>query len=160
ADVPEPAAAERDPGNDLRAAIDQALGRLPDSYRAAIVLCDLEGMTRKEAARHLGCPEGTVAARLARGRALLAKRLLRPGLAVGGGPVAAAVPTHAGAASLPPPILAATVKAAGALPANVTALAEGVMRSMLLKKVRAAAAALLAVAVVCCGVGMLALTPR
>jgi RNA polymerase sigma factor (sigma-70 family) len=156
ADVPEPVAAELDPGRDLRAALDLALARLPEVYRAAIVLCDLGGMTRKEAARQLGCPEGTLAARLARGRAMLAKRLLRHGLGLSGG---VALAPHAGAAGPPPPVLPSIVRAAGAAPANVTALAEGVMRSMLLKKLRSAAV-LLAAALVCCGVGALTLTPR
>ena len=58
----EPAVSEMDRA-DLRAVIDDELGRLPDSLRAAVVLCDLGGKTRAEAARELGWPEGTVAAR-------------------------------------------------------------------------------------------------
>ena len=49
----------------MQAVLDEELGRLPDHYRGVIVLCDLEGMTRKEAARQLGIPEGSVASRLA-----------------------------------------------------------------------------------------------
>ena len=55
--------------------LDQELCRLPANYRAVIVLCELEGQTRKEAARQLKVPEGTVAGWLARARAMLAKRL-------------------------------------------------------------------------------------
>ena len=66
---------------DLRLAIDEALARLPANFRAAIVLCYLEGLTHEEAAVRLRCPVGTVRSRLARGRALLRRRLERSGLA-------------------------------------------------------------------------------
>src|SRR5580698_8503021 len=69
----------------VRPILDEELCRLPDHYRAVIVLCDLEGRTRREVAAHLGCPEGTVASRLARARAMLAKRLTQRGVALSGG---------------------------------------------------------------------------
>src|SRR5262245_49736137 len=72
-DMPEPGVTDHDLWRDLQPLLDQELSRLPDRYRVAVVLCDLEGKTRKEAARQLGVPEGTLAARLARGRVLLAK---------------------------------------------------------------------------------------
>src|SRR5262249_19056408 len=67
----------RDPCDDIRAAVDEELRRLAEKYRTAVVLCDLEGKTRKEVARQLGLAEGIVASRLARGRSILAKRLAR-----------------------------------------------------------------------------------
>src|SRR5581483_9321050 len=65
-----PAAAPAGESLDLRPLLDQHLERLPAAYRAAVVLCDLEGRTKREAARQLGVPEGTLSSRLARGRAL------------------------------------------------------------------------------------------
>src|SRR5262245_55968066 len=84
ADTPDPTAAAREARCDLHADLDEELQRLPNKYRAVLVLCDLEDMTRPEAARQLAVPEGTVAGRLARARAMLAKRLTRRGLATAG----------------------------------------------------------------------------
>jgi RNA polymerase sigma factor (sigma-70 family) len=67
---------------ELRIALDEELGRLPDSLRAVVVLCDLHEKTRAEAAGELGCPEGTIAARLHRGRRKLGAALARRGLAL------------------------------------------------------------------------------
>src|SRR5262249_40853037 len=60
-EMPEPAVTDQDLWRDLRPLLDEALSRLPDKYRAVIVLCDLEGKTRRETAGQLGVPEGTVA---------------------------------------------------------------------------------------------------
>jgi RNA polymerase sigma factor (sigma-70 family) len=68
ADMPDIEAPHQDESRDLQTFLDQELSRLPDKYRVAIVLCDLEGKTRKETARQLGLPEGTLAGRLTRGR--------------------------------------------------------------------------------------------
>lgn len=49
----------------------RALAELPDDFRIAIVLCDVEGFSYKEIAEILDCPVGTVMSRLHRGRRLL-----------------------------------------------------------------------------------------
>jgi RNA polymerase sigma factor (sigma-70 family) len=163
-DMPEPATTERELWADLQPLLDQELSRLPDKYRAAIVFCDLEGMTRKEAARRLGVPDGTLAARLARGRALLAKRLARQGVGVSGGLLAAVVVQNAALATVPAAVLDSTIKAAhlfaagsaaGTISAKVSALAGGVLRSMLLTKATAATAVLLVVGILGTGSGWL-----
>src|SRR6266498_2094287 len=74
-----PEACEEAAWTDVRPLLDEELSRLPDKYRIPIVLCDLEGETRREAARQLGWPEGTLSTRLRAGRHLLAKALARRG---------------------------------------------------------------------------------
>jgi RNA polymerase sigma factor (sigma-70 family) len=136
-------------GHDLHAVLDQELSRLPDIYRAAIVLCDLQGKTRIEAARHLGVPPGTLAARLTRGRALLAKRLARHGLPVSGGLLATALAEQGTSAGLPASVLSSTIKAvnsmaagpaasAGVISAQAASLTEGMVKSMMLTKLKIA----------------------
>ena len=67
---------------DLRRVLDDELLRLPEKYRAPVVLCDLEGWTHDEAARRLGWPAGSMSRRLGRARVLLRRRLLHRGLAL------------------------------------------------------------------------------
>jgi hypothetical protein len=165
--MPEPEVGPHDRGDDLQPLLDQELSRLPDKYRALIVLCDLQGKTRKEAARHFHVPEGTVASRLAAARALLAKRLTRAGLPISCAAVAALLAQETAAASLPAAVASATIHAAslfavgqttavGALSAQAVTLAEGVLKTMLLSKLKLATALLLACAVL--GAGVTALT--
>jgi RNA polymerase sigma factor (sigma-70 family) len=128
-------AAERDPErDDLRAVIDEELSALPGAYRAAVVACDLEGRTRSEAAGALGWSEGTVASRLARGRALLADRLARRGLAVPAAALAVALaPGAAGAV----PNVSLSVLVSGPSPA-AEALATEVLKAMTTSKLQTA----------------------
>ncbi len=70
-------AAERSELIDL---IDRELASLPSHLRDAVVLCDLQGLSHEEAARHLSCPLGTVKSRQARARDRLRERLKRMGL--------------------------------------------------------------------------------
>jgi RNA polymerase sigma factor (sigma-70 family) len=150
----EPRMERHDPRDDLQAVLDQELSRLPDKYRAAIVLCDLEGKTRKEAAQHLGVPDGTLAARLARGRTMLGKRLARQGVAVPSGALAAMVLPDEATAGVPTSVVSATIKAvslsaagkataAGVVSVRVAASTEGVLKTLLLTKLRSATAGLL-----------------
>jgi RNA polymerase sigma factor (sigma-70 family) len=144
--MPEPAATDPELWDDLQPLLEQELGGLPDIYRVAIVQCDLEGKTRKEAARRLGVPEGTLAARLARGRRMLAKRLARHGLEVSGGSLVAVLAQNAALAGVPTSLVCSTIKAAslfavgqvaaGVVSAKVSGPAEGVLKTMMLTKVK------------------------
>jgi RNA polymerase sigma factor (sigma-70 family) len=161
-EMPQPAVTERDIWNDLQPLLDRELSRLPDKYRSAIVLCELEGETRKEAARRLGVPEGTLAARLARGRKMLAVRLARHGLAVSAGSLAAVLAQNMASASAPVAVVRSTIRAAtlfaagqaaaaGGISVKAVALTEGVLKAMFLTKLKIATAIVL-------GVGLLGIS--
>ncbi len=143
---PEPAAADRGV-SDWSELLDAELSRLPDKYRLPLVLCDLEGRTRKAAARRLGWPEGTVATRLQHGRKLVHQRLVRRGITLSATALAAMWSQTTAAAQVPGQLLGATVQAAsvfaasaahapGLISIKVVALVEGVLKSMVLKKLK------------------------
>jgi RNA polymerase sigma factor (sigma-70 family) len=127
--------------------LDQELSRLPDRYRVPIVLCDLEGRTHREAARTVGCPEATLSTRLLRARRLLARRLASRGLSCTGGTLAVVLGKEAARAGVSPPLVTSTVHAATAIAAgravsaitsnHVAALVDGVLKSMLLHRLKA-----------------------
>ncbi len=121
-DVPERTAEPVDP--DAVRAVVEEVGRLPDFLRAAVVLCELEGRPRAAAARELGVAEGTLSSRLAAARKRLAARLAARGY----GPAVLAP-------AVVPPDLAARA-AGGPHSAAVAALAQGVLRTMFLQKLR------------------------
>jgi RNA polymerase sigma factor (sigma-70 family) len=161
ASVPEELVPEQKSCCEVQAALDLELRRLPERYRIAIVLCELEGKTRKEAARQLGLPEGTVAGHLTRGRAILAKRLARHGLSVSSAALPVALVDSALGA--PPPTLlvsstiqAATLVAAGqamaaASSVKIAILTEGVLNAMFVNKLKVAVGVCLVASLVLLG---------
>jgi RNA polymerase sigma factor (sigma-70 family) len=144
-------------GAELRGVLDEELSRLPEKYRAPLVLHYLEGHTKEETARVLGWTEGTVSGRLARARGLLRGRLARRGLAVGGGTLLASLAEQTAGARVSAPLASAAVRlarlflagdaAAGAGSGHVLALTERVTHTMFLSKLKISAAVMLVVAV-------------
>jgi RNA polymerase sigma factor (sigma-70 family) len=106
---------------EVQAALDAALAELPEKYRAALVLCGLEGKTLAEAGRLLGCPAATVGTRVARGRALLRQRLGQQGWTLSAAGLSALLLANAAPAAAPAPLTGATVKAVLAFAAGRTA---------------------------------------
>jgi RND family efflux transporter MFP subunit len=125
---------------DLREILDVEVNRLPDRFRAPVVLCYLEGKSVDEAAMQIGCPRGTVASRLARARERLRSRLDGRGFdlstALAGVTKAPDVPQ-----ALIPVLSANTV-----IPTEVVTLTEEVLRAMLFSKLKTASLVLAAVA--------------
>jgi RNA polymerase sigma factor (sigma-70 family) len=152
-DVPHPQVMSAE-ARDWLPLLDRELSLLPEKYRTAIVLCDLEGRTRKEAARLLKVPEGTLSSRLATGRQLLARRLARCGVTLSFGAVAVLLAEGAASASVSAALVSSTAKAAllvaagqmAAVSTPAVLLMKGVMKAMLLKKLRLAVGAVMVLA--------------
>jgi RNA polymerase sigma factor (sigma-70 family) len=153
-DMPQTEARSHDLRDDLTDLLDGELSRLPEKYRFAIVLCDLEGMAHKEAASQLGWPIGTVSSRLSRARAMLAKRLARRGMALSAGSLTVLLAQESATAGMPITLIGPTARAAslfaagravtaGAVSAEVVALAGEVLKIMLLSRLKVAMAMLL-----------------
>jgi RNA polymerase sigma factor (sigma-70 family) len=79
--MPDPPTRPVKPADETLAVIDAEIARLPGVYRDAILLCDVQGVPRPEAAQRLGVLDGTLSSRLANGRKKLAARLAGRGLA-------------------------------------------------------------------------------
>lgn len=161
-------AEDRRPGGDpleaaeVRSAVDEEVARLPQRYRAPVVLCDLEGQSQEQAAAELRCPVGTVKSRLSRGRARLRDRLARRGLVPAAIPLAVALAADRAsavpAADLAGRTVASAVKLAagraglaGAVSAEVVALVEATARPALHVQWKSAAAAAMTVTLAAAG---------
>jgi RNA polymerase sigma factor (sigma-70 family) len=161
---PEPETTTRPIVDDRLEALEQELGRLPASYRAPIILCHLEGKGHQEAAEELGWPVGTLSGRLSRARGMLAKRLSRRGLALSAGSLVLLSSRPAASACMPTSLVKTTIKLSGAsgagpaatglVSAEVAALARGVMKTMLWKKIRIGSLLMLNGAAI--GIGLIA----
>jgi RNA polymerase sigma factor (sigma-70 family) len=131
---------------EVQATLDAALQELPEKYRAALVLCYLEGKTHAEAAEFLGCPLATIRTRVARGRKLLRTRLTGHGLNLSAAALAALLLASAAPAAMPATLARATLQAASSFAAGqaantlcsgaVAGLVEGGLKAMTLSKTK------------------------
>jgi len=145
---------------ELRTVLDEELLHLPDKFRYPLVLCYLEGQTRDEAAKQLGCPLETLKSRLERGRALLHERLQRRHLGLPAAFLALLIPEGAAQAGPGAALVEQTARAAvlfgsehfvaAGLSERAVALAREGLAGMLLGRLRT-------VAVVAVAVGLVAL---
>lgn len=152
----EPAAPATEPPDDSIEALDHELSRLPEKYRAPLVLCYLKGRTHDQAAGELGWPVGTVRSRMSKARAILRKRLSRRGLDA---TASLAIPrlellSSSSVSTVPDSLIQATLSAAnrylGATALTgaaaslsstssswpATALAQGVLATMMLSQLK------------------------
>jgi RNA polymerase sigma factor (sigma-70 family) len=164
----EPTSHESDPAEaaarrDLFRVVDEELSRLPAKLRQAIVLCYLQGKSNTEAARDLCQPSGSMSRHLARARERLRKRLTDRGVVLSGAAFLAILENQSLCLTVPKPLGQATAQAAldfasgsaaaGALSTQSIALAEGVLKSMFLAKVKLVAVILLSTGLLGLGVG-------
>ncbi len=148
---------------DLACVLHEEIEGLPERFRAPLVLCDLEGRSHEQAARHLGWPVGTVKSRQARGRERLRNRLSRRGVAPQASVLATALLPDGASALISPGLIESTIKAATQLvtfrtivQGPVLALAQGVIRSMSITQWLKIASVLLVMTAATSGVGLLA----
>jgi RNA polymerase sigma factor (sigma-70 family) len=151
---------------ELRSILDEELGRLSERHRAAIVLCELEGLSRREAASRLGVSEGTLSSRLARAKVRLRDRLSRRGLALSATLLEAALTQDSQALTVPTSLVDSTIRIVtmvatsssltGVASTSVVTLTEGVLKAMLLSKLKLAFLGVMTVAILTTGAGVVA----
>ena len=153
------------------AVVHEEIGRLPERYRRAVVLCHFEGLTHAEAARRLGCAPGTVSSLVSRARELLRTRLGRRGLTGGSLALIASFEPKMAAAAVPPLLERATIQAAlcyatkravafGIVSPSAALLAGDALKSMTLYKLAIAGLVAMTLGIAVAAGGFAAGMPR
>jgi RNA polymerase sigma factor (sigma-70 family) len=156
-DLPGPDDTARDVSwREALAVLDEELVRLPAAYRAALVLCYLEGRTQDEAARQLGWTVGTLRGQLERAREKLRARMLRRGVSLPAALFGVALGGAATSTASATVIARLVVGQRPAVPARVAELAEEGARSMFTAKTKAGAALVFAAGVLAAALGVAA----
>jgi predicted DNA-binding protein (UPF0251 family) len=106
--------------SDALQALDEEIARLPQHLRTAVLLCELDGLPRKEAAARLGIPEGTLSSRLGKARKVLARRLRGRGIALSAGALTMLFGSARPAAGVGPALANAATRVAGPGPVSET----------------------------------------
>ena len=137
------------PAEELRTILDEELSRLPARLRTPLLLCELESLSRHEAAKRLHIPEGTLSSRLARAKSLLRERLTRRGLGLPLAVLSTMLVTEAQSSMVPYALAEVTVRAAallaagcslsGLVSAPVYSMFTEVLRAMMFAKIKGVA---------------------
>jgi RNA polymerase sigma factor (sigma-70 family) len=149
---------------EVQTVLDEELERLPECFRAPLILCYLDGRTRDEAAQRLGVSVACLHGRLERGRKALCERLLRRGVTLSAALVATAIGEGVSRAALSPTVVLCTAKAAvligcgraldkGLVSTKILSLAQEVAGNMFLTKLKLGVSALLCAGLLAAALG-------
>jgi RNA polymerase sigma factor (sigma-70 family) len=152
---------------EIESILDEELEQMAEKHRGPLVLCYLEGKTRDEAAQQLGWSERTLMRRLDEARELLRGRLTRRGVSMPAALITIGLSSGLVLAGVPVTLMTSTVKAAtltgagnavtSVVSTKVAALTEGVMKAMVLTKLKISAALVLILCILGAGASVLTL---